>query len=348
MAEMTSRELVRRTLRFEPTPRLPRNLWTLPWAESHYPDELAAIRRDFPDDFAFPQISYPMPDCVQGDPYTPGIYVDEWGCTFVNIQAGAIGEVKQPLVEDYDRDLDRVRPPDAWLRVDHGPVADACAKTDRFTVSPLCFRLFERMQFLRGTENLYVDLIEQPAGLRRLCDRIHAWNLGMIDCWAKTPVDAILGMDDWGSQRSLLISPALWRDFFKPYYRECVARIKAAGKFCFFHSDGWIMDIYEDLIELGVDAVNSQIFCMDVEEIGRRFKGRITFWGEVDRQHILTSPDPGAVRRAVRRAAAALYDGHGGAIAQCEFGMGARPENVRAMFEEWERVGAEYAAGRPA
>ncbi|MGQ9651531.1 MAG: uroporphyrinogen decarboxylase family protein [Phycisphaerae bacterium] len=338
MRESTPRELVFRTVRFERTPSVPRNLWTLPWAETHYPVELETIRRDFPDDIVSPTVDFPRPDCMRGDPYTPGIFVDEWGCEFSNIQAGAIGEVKNPPVRSYASDLDKVRPPWTWVTIDLGPVAEQYARTNRFMLSPLCFRLFERMQFLRGTETLYIDLMEQPAGLIKMTRRIHEWNLAMIDAWAATDVDAILGMDDWGSQRSLLISPRLWRDFFKPYYRQYVERIHAAGKRCFFHSDGYIFDIYEDLIEIGVDAVNSQIFCMDIEEIGRRFKGRITFWGEVDRQHLLPYGSVEDVRRAVRRAAAALYGGQGGVIAQCEFGVGAKPENVRAFFEEWSRV----------
>lgn len=338
MPELTSRELLYRTLRFEPTPRVARNLWTLPWAETRYPAEMAAIRRDFPDDFDYPKVDFPQPSCVRGDPYEVGTFVDEWGCAFVNIQAGAIGEVKDPIVKSYESDLDKVCPPHDWITMNLDDVARQCAASDRFILSPLCFRLFERMQFLRGTEALYMDLIDQPAGLFKLRDRVHEWNLAMVDRWCRTDVDGIMGMDDWGSQRSLLIAPGLWRELFKPLYREYAERIRAAGKFCFFHSDGWIFDIYEDLIEIGVDAVNSQLFCMDIEEIGRRFKGRITFWGEIDRQHLLPAGTPDEIRAAVRRVANALYDGRGGVIAQCEFGMAARPDNVRAMFDEWNRL----------
>ncbi len=344
MSSMTPRGLVCRTLRFEPTPRVPRNPWTLPWAQLHHPEELAAIGRDFPDDFLSPDARFPEVAGMRGDPCAVGTFVDEWGCTFVNVQAGVIGEVKEPLVASYESDLDRIRPPAEWLRFDRGQVDRQCAATDRFTLGNAgLVRPFERMQFLRGTVNLLMDLMDQPAGLFTLRDRVHEWNLAMIDEWLRTDVDAMGMMDDWGTQRALLIAPPLWRAFFKPLYRAYVERIHAAGKFCFFHSDGHIFDIYEDLIEIGVDAVNSQLFCMDIEEIGRRYKGRITFWGEIDRQHILPSGSEREVRGAVRRVARALYDGRGGVIAQCEFGAGARPDNVRAVYEEWDRIGAEAA-----
>ena len=348
MPALTPRELVRRTLRFEPTPRISRNLWVLPWAERHHPDALAAIRRDFPDDIALADVPYPPVPGMHGDPHAVGTHVDEWGCRFVNLQAGVIGEVKEPLVRNYDDDLDKVRPPDEWHQVDLAPVADQCADDDRFMIGQANIRLFERMQFLRGTVDLFVDLLRKPAGLFALRDRVHQWNLAMIDRWAATDVDAIAWMDDWGAQRSTLIDPDLWREFFKPCYRQYVQRIHAAGKFCFVHSDGWITDLLDDVIEIGIDAINAQLFCMDVEELARRFKRRITFWGEIDRQHLLPFGSPDEIRQAVRRVANGFCDGHGGVIAQCEFGAGAKPENVRTVFEEWNRVSeqAPPAAGK--
>lgn len=342
MLELTSRELVRRAIRCEHAPRVPRELWALPWAEAHYPDELAAIRRDFQPDIVQPQIELQQPRCVRGDRYLVGTYVDEWGCEFLNIQSGVIGEVKNPIVQNYASDLDRVRPPTEWLRLDLDAVDRQCDRSDRFMQALPGVQLFERMQFLRGTENLFMDFLDQPAGFFALRDRVHDWNLSMIDRWAQTDVDAIAWFDDWGSQRSLLMDPELWRQILKPCYQEYVELIHGAGKLCMVHSDGCIFDIYEDLIGIGVDAINSQLFCMDIEEIGRRFKRRICFWGEIDRQHILPFGTVDDTRAAVRRAANALYDGNGGVIAQCEFSAGAKPENVRAVFDEWDRISAEH------
>ncbi|MCC6790009.1 MAG: methyltransferase, partial [Hyphomonadaceae bacterium] len=92
-----------------------------------------------------------------------------------------------------------------------------------------------------------------------------------------------------------------------------------------------------DLIELGVDAVNSQLFCMDMHQIAERAKGKITFWGEIDRQHVLPeAPEKG--REAVRQVVHHLYDPRGGVIAQMEFGPGANPATVMAVYDEWEKL----------
>ena len=64
-------------------------------------------------------------------------------------------------------------------------------------------------------------------------------------------------------------------------------------------------------------------------------KGKITFWGEIDRQHVLHDGTVEDVKTAVRRVRAALDDGKGGVIAQCEWGKGDPAENAAAVFEAW-------------
>ncbi len=101
------------------------------------------------------------------------------------------------------------------------------------------------------------------------------------------------------------------------------------------HSDGYILDILPDLADMGLDAVNSQIFCMGVENL-RPLAGKITFWGEIDRQHLLVEGTPEEIYQAVEQVRETLWR-DGGCIAQCEFGPGANPENVYAVFRSWNR-----------
>jgi len=141
-------------------------------------------------------------------------------------------------------------------------------------------------------------------------------------------------MDDWGSQNSLLVSPELWRDFFKPLYKDYCDLIHSKNKYAVFHSDGYIEPIFPDLIEIGIDAINSQLFCMNIEEIGKKYRGKITFWGEIDRQRILPFGTRDEVANAVKRVKEALWIPEGGIIAQCEFGIKDPIENIKAVFEE--------------
>ena len=337
----TPREIVQQALRFESPSRMPRDLWTLPWAEENIPQCLAELRRRWPSDIAWAEAVYSPSPRVRGDQYAVGTYVDEWGCIFENIQRGVIGEVHTPLLEDL-KEWRKVKPPYERLPDDiaiaHDVVNRGCAASDRFVLPPHFARPWERYQFLRGTENAMLDLAEGAEEAKSLLAEIHAYYLRELEFWVKTDVDAIFFMDDWGSQNALLISPDMWRDWFKPLYRDYCELAHAHGKFAFMHSDGNIASIYEDLIEVGVDALNSQLFCMDMADLERRAKGRITFWGEIDRQHVLTSPDPETGRKAVQKVARHLYDPLGGLIAQFELTPGSNPDTAIAIFEEWEKV----------
>ena len=333
MSTRPPRELVHRTLEFNKPSGVPRQLWLLPWASELYPEQVKKIQSDFPDDIVPAPVVYNQKLKTIGEQYSVGTFVDEWGCVFENKQSGIIGEVKEPLVKTWD-DVEKVCPPQERLTLEVEKVNDFCRSSDKFVMSPCCARPFERIQFIRGTENIYMDLVMQPDGFKDLLNKVHQFKLNELQLWARTDVDALFFMDDWGTQRSLLISPVMWRDIFKPLYKEYIDIAHNNGKKIFMHSDGYILDIIPDLIELGLDALNSQIFCMDVEELGKQFKGKVTFWGEIDRQHILPEGSKEDVIEAVKQVKDALY-ADGGVIAQCEFGPGTKPENVDTVFETW-------------
>ncbi len=335
---MTSREIVLKTLEFDGPGRIPRQLWTLPWATARYPQELAKIHADFPPDIRTAPSFLKTPTGVSGDPYAVGEYRDEWGCTFTNVQQGVIGEIKRPLIAEWE-DLAKVREPVELLSVDVDAVNGFCRGTEQFVLAGCCPRPWERVQFLRGSENAMLDLAAEEPALMALIQRLHQFYLKKLEIWARTEVDALMFMDDWGAQRSLLISPRVWRAIFKPLYRDYIELAHRHHKKIFMHSDGYILDIIPDLIELGLDALNSQLFCMGVEEVGR-FAGKLTFWGELDRQHLLVRGTTDEVAQAVRDVHRALCR-NGGVIAQMEFGPGARPENVYAGFQTWNSLTAD-------
>lgn len=338
----TPREIVYQTLDRASPPRAARDLWYLPSAEARFPVELPAVLAEYPPDFLPIDGHLKVKPPTQGDAYAVGHYTDEWGCTFENIQAGVIGEVKQSLVADWDTDLPKVHFPREWLTLDRDAINRDCAATDCFTFAEPVPRPFEQLQFIRGPEELYIDLADPPPALLGLIRDMHALYCEALEAWARTDVDALRFMDDWGSQRALLISPRQWRELFKPLYRDYGQIAHAHGKRLFMHSDGHIAAILGDLVEIGIDALNSQIFCMGVEALAP-YAGQITFWGELDRQHLLREGAPADIAAAVRSVHHHLWR-EGGCIAQCEFGSTSRPENVRAMFATWDELTIRHLA----
>ena len=340
----TSRELVTRCLKFEYPERIPRDLWLLPWAAERFPGAVEQINKKFPKDFMTTQYFYPASTKAKGDPYKTGTYIDEWGCVFVNYQNGVIGEVKEPMIKDIS-DWKNVKPPYEQLPENKNEAREEISQfydnTDKFVIANCCPRPWERYQFLRGTENAMIDVMMPEEGGADLLRLIHEFYMKELEFWVETEVDAIMFMDDWGSQNQLLIPPRIWKKLFKPLYRNYCELAHSNGKFAFMHSDGHILEIYEDLIEIGVDAINSQLFCMDFDELEKKAKGKITFWGEIDRQHILPSNNPEDGRDAVQKVAKHLFDPSGGIIAQFEFGAGANPETALAVFDEWSQIDKE-------
>ncbi|MDP7397594.1 MAG: uroporphyrinogen decarboxylase family protein [Lentisphaeria bacterium] len=308
---------------------------------------MAELRRQFPSDFGYPVNPFGPSARARGNLYLAGTSVDSWGVVRVNLQDGIIGEVHEPILPDPDHvDLEAIKPPYETFPADTDAARDQvnrdCAKSDLFMFAtghnP---QPWEQYQFLRGTENAMMDVMLHTDTVAKALAIIHEFYLRSLDLWLGTDVDAITMSDDWGSQDQLLIPPALWRQLFKPLYRDYCELAHAHGKFIFFHSDGHISAVYEDLVEVGFDAVNSQLFCMDMSEVARKAKGQLTFWGEIDRQHVLNAADPQVARDAVRDVARHLYDPAGGIIAQLEFSLGTVPANVTAVFEEWDRIHEE-------
>lgn len=334
---MSSRQLVYDILNFThgQNQRIPRQLWFLPWVRKHCPQRLEQIQRDYPDDIVTAPGCYHQKPLTNGDPYAVGAYVDEWGCVFENLQEGVIGEVKEPLIAQWS-DLDKLRFPKETLTINVQEVNAFCAQTDKFVMAGCCPRPFERLQFLRSSVELYMDLAEGVGEIIDLLHEVHQFYLKELELWAQTDVDGLIYMDDWGSQRALLISPHMWRQLFKPLYREYIDLAHQHNKKIFMHSDGYILDVIPDLIELGLDALNSQIFCMSVDKM-EPFKGQLTFWGEIDRQHLLPHGTTQDIADAVTQVYQTLYQ-NGGVIAQCEFGASANPDNVAQVFKSWDCI----------
>ena len=338
---MTSREVVQRTLTFQTPPRIPRQLWSLPWGHKYMAEGIAEMQRRWPSDFDGAPGVYTPSSRVKGDPFDVGHFTDEWGCTFENIHWGVIGEVKEPQIADL-ANWKSVKPPYECLPTNLTEARDkvnrAYAASSKFMQSGCCPRPWERLQFIRGTVNAMMDVVEGTDEFKRLLETIHSFYMKELEFWMSTDVDAAFFMDDWGSQNALLISPDMWREYFKPLYKDYCDLAHANGKFAFMHSDGHISAVYEDLVEIGVNAVNSQLFCMDMADLAKRVKGKITFWGEIDRQHVLVSANPEDGRKAVRKVAQHLYDPKGGIIAQFEVGAGCHAATAIAVFEEWDKV----------
>ena len=293
-------------------------------------------------------VPYEYPGWFKGEMrYKGGSYYDGWGCRWDALESGVCGEVKgHPLGEDW-KGFDTFRPPYHILKnADLSGVERACEEQkDKFILvawEPPMPNIFERMQHLRGTENLFLDLAYGDNRVIKLRNLLHEYYMAQMEMWCKTPIDCVHIADDWGSQISLLISPEMWREYFKSVYQDYCGLAQKYNKYIIFHSDGFIMDIIPDMIEIGVDAINSQLFCMPIEALAKNYNHKICFWGEIDRQYTQVFGSPDDMRAAVRRISNAFYPyGKTGFVAQCVYTLKAPENNKKAEQDEWVRISKE-------
>jgi uroporphyrinogen decarboxylase len=164
--------------------------------------------------------------------------------------------------------------------------------------------LFETAWRLRGFQNFLIDLIEHEELAHYLLDQLTDMLIHNAVILAQAGVDIMLLDDDVATPTQMMISPALWRKFFKPRLANIIrlAREVNSDLLVFYHSDGNFTQILPDLIEIGVNIINPvQPDCMDAEAIKREFGDQLALWGTVGSAWTWDKGTPDDIRSEVQR-----------------------------------------------
>jgi len=173
---------------------------------------------------------------------------------------------------------------------------------DRFRVFCIGFSLYERAWTLRGMENLMMDFIDHPRFVHELLNTIGDYNIAQIEEALKFDIDAVHFGDDWGQQHGLQMGPRLWKEFIYPVLKRMYAVVKDAGKFVSIHSCGDVDELFDDLIEIGLNLFNPfQPEVMDVEALMNKYRGRLAFHGGMSTQRTLPYGSVADVRLETER-----------------------------------------------
>jgi uroporphyrinogen decarboxylase len=232
-----------------------------------------------------------------------------------------------------------------------GPLGDATLadgarrlrqRTDRAILALFGGNLLEIGQFLYRNDNFLMLLAANPRRAHEFLDRlleIHLRNLEKFLGLVGSSIDIIVFGDDLGMQKGPQMSPAMYREFFKPRHAAMWRRAKElADVKVMLHCCGGVRPLLADLIEAGLDAINPvQISCagMDPAGLKRDFGGQLTFWGGgCDTHFTLPCGTPAEIRRHVREQIAIFQPG-GGFVFQQVHNILANvpPQNVVAMFD---------------
>ena len=239
-----------------------------------------------------------------------GVYTDDWGVRWHGV-GETRGQVKAaPLSEPT---LERYNFPESISdEITRRMKNQAKKNKHRYRVAKLG-ALWEQAVFLRGMENLLMDLILQPSFVHELLDGILSVLLSNIETYKKNlDIDCIWLSDDYGAQRNLLMSPELWRTFIGPRVRRICDTVHDAGYHFALHSDGAIGAVIPDIVSIGVDILNPlQAECVDVHSVKQEFGKDITIWGGYGSQRNLVFGTPDDIHAEVHELCSNLGSGGG-------------------------------------
>ncbi len=138
-----------------------------------------------------------------------------------------------------------------------------------------------------GTENVMMWIGEYPDEVQRFVERIHTFSLELAKAQIRAAGGMLDGMVIWGDvayKRGMLFSPDYWRRVFKPGVKAIVDYCHANNLPVIYHGCGNVSRIFDDFVEVGVDAYNplEAKAGLDVVELRRRLGHRLGFCGNMD------------------------------------------------------------------
>lgn len=216
------------------------------------------------------------------------------------------------------------------------------ASSDRALMIVVGCNLFEWGTFLRRMDQFCMDLLMETNRVEALLDALLERHLATLDrvCRAVGDVaDVIRFGDDLGTNQGPFMSPATYRELFKPRHAQLCAYVKRHSRLkTFLHSCGSIRALLPDLIEAGFEVINPvQTSCrgMEPEGLKQDFGRDICFWGGgCDTRSVLNQETPAGVKEHVRRRLEVLAPG-GGFVFNTVHNIlpEVPPQNIVAMME---------------
>lgn len=147
--------------------------------------------------------------------------------------------------------------------------------------------IFERTHALMGFEDALCAMYEEPEAYHELVDAITDYKIEVIRIIGKYYKPDVLSFhDDFGSNDRLMMSVDLWREFFKEPLKRVIDETHAQGIIYEHHSCGYIEPIFDELVELGIDAIDPLQVTNPIRKLKDKYQDRVTFVGGYDNQNV--------------------------------------------------------------
>jgi hypothetical protein len=340
-----------KTIFFDTPDWVPCAIYFLPAAWMHYGAALEEVVLRHPRVFpSFKPGSVDFAQTVMWNPlYEAGRYTDRWGTTWENIARGFDGQVvEEPLADWRAFDAWKTRLPDPLRDDVFGPrppwpevQAQMQAARARGGLAaggglPHGF-FFMRLYYLRGFENLMLDMASDEPRLHELIRILRDYSVAVVGQYLALGAEIVNLAEDLGMQTALPISPATWRRWVKPTYEAVMGPCRDRGVPVTLHSDGHILEIIPDLIECGVRVLNPQIRANGLAGLQAAARGKVAISLDLDRQ-LFPFATPAQVEAHVEEVFRGLHLKEGGLLLQAECGPDVPLANVEALCRAMERL----------
>lgn len=206
-----------------------------------------------------------------------------------------------------------------------------------YIVHDLTWGLWETFASLRGCQQALEDVILEEDFFEEVLDKLVDQFFGYIDIVleALPGIEGFLFGDDWGDQRGVILGPERWRKHLKPRWAKIYAYVHSKGLKTMSHSCGSLVDIMDDIIEIGLDVLEScqpEARGMNPYELKRRWGDKIVFWGCLGSQWPLGTGTPADIHREVAQLREGMSQDGGFILAPSKPVQAGMPvENVNAL-----------------
>jgi hypothetical protein len=319
----------------------------LPAAWIKYRDELADVVANHPKLFPGFVKGNQDYDRISTPTYELGIHVDNWGCVWKNIERGMESAVVEHPLADWGA-MDGWRTPDPAKDGLLGPmdwegiarsVESQRQRGDVVScgVLPHGF-MYMNLYYIRGFENLMLDMALDDPRLHELIKIVEDYNVEVTRRCTELNPDLMVFGEDLATQKALPMSPEMWRRYIKPSYEAIIGQCRDRGILVYLHSDGNIIEIIPDLIEVGVRIVNQQYRANGLDNLKRIAKGKVAINLDLDRQ-LFPFASKSQIQDHIKGAFDALYLPEGGLMMVAECAQDVPIETFDVICSTLEEVG---------
>ena len=280
-----------------------------------------------------------MPGVTEGPAEDPDFY---WAMPGTKLEEN-IGLDSQCLIPDWEEaeEFYRTFPDPESVAL----IPSKVERDGRYLLGRWWYCYFERLWSIRGMENALTDFYLYPEEVHKLFDRLTKFYLRIMErAKEELDVDGFFVSDDIGTQKAPFFSLEIFREFFKPYYKQLFDKAHELGTHFWLHSCGNIEAFLPEFIEIGLDVIHPiQKNTMDEKVISEKYGDKICILSGIDVQYLMAFGTPGEVEEEVKFLINTYQRPEGRLM--MTMGNGSTPDwkiaNLEAMYETSLKVGVK-------